>query len=120
MGNDKHSILEALISSNKNIWGNFHMHPLKTNMRLASAASARARGSLISHDEEQQLQYADMSIDVSMNRNSAQCYIIQEVDDNVSILGLPFMKYYTEVDYNEVMKHMSGCILDGSWISVLL
>ncbi len=72
MGNDKHSILEALISSNNNIWGNFHMHLLKTNMHLSSAASARAHGGLISHDEEQQLHYADMLIDVSMNRNSAQ------------------------------------------------
>ena len=62
MGNDKHSILEAMISSNNNIWGNFHMHPLKINMRLASAASARAHGGLISHDEYQQLQYADMLI----------------------------------------------------------
>ena len=104
MGNDKHSILEALISSNNNIWGNFHMHPLKTNMRLASAASARARGGLVSQDEEQQLQYADMLIDVSMNRNSGQCYVIQDVDDNISILGLPFMKYYTEVDYNEAVE----------------
>jgi hypothetical protein len=78
MGNDKHSILEALISSNNNIWGNFHMHPLKTNMRLAAAASARARGGLVSQDEEQQLQYADMLIDVSMNRNSGQCYVIQD------------------------------------------
>ena len=104
MGNDKHSILEALISSNNEIWGAFHMHPLKTNMRLASAASARARGGFVSHNEEQQLQYADMLIDVSMNRNSAQCYVIQDVDDNVSILGLPFMKYYTEADYNDAVE----------------
>jgi hypothetical protein len=42
MGNDKHSILEVLISLNNNVWGKFHMHPLKTNMRLATAAAARA------------------------------------------------------------------------------
>jgi hypothetical protein len=65
MGNDKHSILEALISSNNDVWGKFHMHPLKTNMHLATAAAARARGGLISQDGEEQLQYADMLIDVS-------------------------------------------------------
>ena len=80
------------------------MHPLKTNMRLASAASARARGGLITHDEERQLQYADMLIDVSMNRNSGHCYVIQNVDENISILGLPYMKYYTETNYNEAVE----------------
>jgi hypothetical protein len=65
MGNDKHSILEALISLNDSIWGNFHMHLLKTNMRLATAAAARARGGHISQDEEEQLQYAGMLIDAA-------------------------------------------------------
>ncbi len=84
MGNDNTSILEALISLNNNIWGCFHMHPLKTNMRLASVASARASRGVVSHDEEQQLQYADMLIDVSMNPNSDQFFVIQDVDDNIS------------------------------------
>ncbi len=75
MVNDKHSILKALTSSNNNVWGKFHMHPLKTNMRLATAAAARAQGGLILQDEEEQLQYADMLIDVSMNHNSAQCHV---------------------------------------------
>jgi hypothetical protein len=104
MGNDKHSILEALISLNDSIWGKFHMHPLKTNMHLKTAAAARARGGLISQEEEEQLQYADMLIDVSMNCNSAQCQVVQDVDDNISILGLPFMKYYTEADHNDAVQ----------------
>jgi hypothetical protein len=40
-------------------------------------------------NEEEQLQYADILIDVSMNRNSAQCHVIQDKDDNISTLGLP-------------------------------
>ncbi len=52
------------------------MHPLKTNIRLASAASARACGGVITHDEERQLQCADMLIDVSMNHNSGHCYYL--------------------------------------------
>ena len=100
MGNDKHLILEALISLNDSIWGKFHMHPLKTNTRLATAAAARARGGHISPDEEEQLQYADMLIDVSMNCNSAQCHVMQYVDENISVFGLPLMKYYTEADHN--------------------
>ncbi len=64
-GNDKHAILEAPISSNNNVWSRFKKHPLKTNMRLATAAAAQARGGILSQDEEEQLQYADMLIDVS-------------------------------------------------------
>ena len=41
------------------------MHPLKTNMRLATAAAAQARGGLLSQEEEEQLRYADMLIDVA-------------------------------------------------------
>jgi hypothetical protein len=51
--NDKRSILEALISSNNNVWGEFHMHQLKTNMGLATAAAARALGGLLSQEEEE-------------------------------------------------------------------
>jgi hypothetical protein len=52
MVNDKHLILEALISSNNTVWGEFHMHPLETNMRLATAATAQACGGLLSQEEE--------------------------------------------------------------------
>ena len=41
-GNDKRFILEALISSNIDIWSKFNIHPLTTNMHLATAAAARA------------------------------------------------------------------------------
>jgi hypothetical protein len=70
MVNDKHSILEALISSNNNVWGEFHMHPLKTYMCLATAAMAQAHGGLLSQEEEEQIPYADMLIDISKNCNS--------------------------------------------------
>ena len=53
--NDKHAILEALISSNDKVWGEFKMHPLKINMCLATAAAAQARGGLLSQEEEDQL-----------------------------------------------------------------
>jgi hypothetical protein len=104
MGYDKHSVLEVLVFSNNDVWGESHMHPLKTYMRLATAAAARAWGGLISQDEEEQLQYADMLIDVSMNRNSAQCHVIQDMDDNISTLGLPFMKYYTKAEHNDAVE----------------
>ena len=53
-------------------------------MRLATAAAARARGGPLSQDEQDQLQYADMLIDVSKNWNSPYCQVIQVVDENVS------------------------------------
>ncbi len=98
-GNDKRSILEALISSNIDIWSKFNIHPLTTNMRLATAAAARAQGGHITPEEEDQLNYAEMLIDVSMNRNSPWCRVIEEVDENISRLALPFMKYYTDSEW---------------------
>jgi hypothetical protein len=104
MVNDKHLILEALISSNNNVWGEFHMHPLKTNMRLATAAAVQARGGLLSQEEKEQLRYANMLIDVSKNCNSLWCQVIQEEDENISKLGFPFMKYYTEADHKSAVE----------------
>ncbi len=43
------------------------MHPLKTNMRLATAAAAQARGGILSQEEEAQLQYAAMLIDIILS-----------------------------------------------------
>ncbi len=80
------------------------MHPLKTNMRLATAAVAWARGYLLSQEEEEQLQYADMLIDVSKNYNSLWCQVMQEEDENISKLGFPFMKYYTEADHKGAVE----------------
>jgi len=59
-GNDKLTILAALISSNNKVWGEFCMHPLKTNMRLATAVAAQAHGGILSQEEEEQLRYAEM------------------------------------------------------------
>ncbi len=39
-----------------------------------------------------------MLIDVSEHCNSLWCQVIQEEDENISKLGFPFMKYYTEAD----------------------
>ena len=103
-GNDKPAILEALISSNNKVWGDFHMHPLKTNMRLATAAAAQARGGILSQEEEAQLQYAAMLIDVSKNRNSPWCQVIEEEDENTSKLGFPFMNYYTQADHKHALE----------------
>jgi hypothetical protein len=104
MVNDKLSILEALISSNNNVWGEFHMHPLKTNMRLATAAAAQTRGGFLSQEEEQ-LRYANMLIDISKNHNSLWCQVLQEEDENIFKLGFPFMKYfYTEADHKSAVE----------------
>ena len=72
------------------------MHPLKTNMHLATAGAAQARGGLLSQEEEEQLRYAEMLIDVSKNRNSPLCH--------VSKLGLPFMQYYTQADHMSAVE----------------
>ena len=50
-------------------------------MRLATAAASQAWGVLLSQDEQEQLQYVDMLIDVNKNQNSPYCQVIQVVDD---------------------------------------
>ena len=45
-----------------------------------------------------------MLIDVSKNRNSPHCQVIQVVDENVSQLGFPFMQYYTEANYDSAVE----------------
>jgi hypothetical protein len=114
-GNDNHAVLEALISSNDNVWSKFQKHSLTINMRLATAAAAQAWGGILSQDEEEQLQYADMLIDVSKNRNLIYCQVIQEEDENVSKLGLPIMQYYTKADYDSAVEWLyPGSQLDFS------
>ncbi len=54
------------------------MHPLKPNMRLATAAAAQSRGGPLSQEEEEKLRYAEMLIDVSNNRNSPWCQVIEQ------------------------------------------
>ena len=66
--------------------------------------AARARGGILSQDEVEQLQYADMLIDVSKNLNSSHCQVIEVEDDNVSKLGLPIMQYFTEAEYDSAVE----------------
>ena len=98
--NEKCAILNALISSNDNIWQSFVKHPLRTNMRLAEAAAAQARGTLISNDEANQISYASMLIDVSQNKASSSCVIVNRINDDVSTLGLPLLQYFIHTDTN--------------------
>jgi len=52
-------------------------------MRLATAAAAQARGGILSQEEEAQLQYAAVLIDVSKNHNSPWCQVIEHEDKNI-------------------------------------
>ncbi len=114
-GNDKHAVLKALIASNDNVWNQFHKHTLNTNMRLATAAAAQARGGILPQDKGEQLQYADMLIDVSKNLNLTYCQVIQVEDESVSKSGLPIMQYYTEADYDSAVEWLyPGSQLDFS------
>ncbi len=63
--NDKNAIVDALISSNNDIWPLFMMHPLHINMHLAQASAALLSGGQVCKEEQRQLQYADMLIKVS-------------------------------------------------------
>ena len=101
---EKQSFDLKIFSSNDNVWSKFNKHPLKTNISFTTAAAARAWGGLLSQDEQKQLQYADMLIDVSKNWSSPYCQVIQMVDENVSELVFPFMQYYTEADYDSAME----------------
>jgi hypothetical protein len=73
-------------------------------MHLLTATAAQACGGLLSQEEDKQLRYADMLIDVSKKCNSLWCQVIQEEDENNSKLGFPFMKYYTEADHESAVE----------------
>ena len=61
------------------------MHPLKTIMHFAQAAHAQFHGGPISQEDKEQLQYANMLIDVSHTTVTQICHVFQEID--VQILG---------------------------------
>jgi hypothetical protein len=73
-------------------------------MRLAIASSAHARGGVLSQEEVEQLQYADMLIDVRKNFNSPNCQVILEEDENLFKLGFPTVQYYTVADHVKAVK----------------
>ena len=90
---------------------------MKTNVRLATEAAAQARGVPLSQDEQDQLQHADMLIDVRKNWNSPHCQVMQVVDEiflNYSFHSCTItLRLITTVPW-------SGCIQAVSWISVQL
>jgi hypothetical protein len=45
-----------------------------------------------------------MLIDVSKDRNSPWCQVIQQKDENISELGFPFMQYYTQADHASAVE----------------
>ena len=57
--------MNALISSNHEIWSQFTIHPLRINMRLAQASAAMLSGVEVCEEVQQQIHYADMLIRVS-------------------------------------------------------
>jgi len=95
IGNDKAAILNALISSNNEIWQSFQVHPLTINMRLAQAAAAQARGGDVTIEEMEQLEFGRMLINISKNQDSDLCNVIEVVDEDVSTIGLTHVMYFT-------------------------
>jgi hypothetical protein len=102
--NTKSAILSALISSCNKVWPLFHKYPLKTNMRLASAAAALARGGTITNEEQAQLQYASMLIDVSSNNHSQWCQVLERTSEDSAIIGLPSINYYTKDQHTQAVS----------------
>jgi hypothetical protein len=92
----KHDILNALISSNNDIWPKVQRHTLTINMRLAVASAAQIRGGILSQEEIEQLRYYNMLNCVSANEHCRDyCQIKAHIDDDTCTLGLPLMTYYT-------------------------
>jgi hypothetical protein len=97
-GNDKNAIVDALISSNNDLWPLFTMHPLHINMRLTQAAAALLSGGQVWEEDQQQLQNADMLIKVSQNQDSIWCQEVERIDENTTTLGFPYLKYITKMN----------------------
>ena len=97
-GNDKNAIIDALISSNDNIWPLFTMHPLHINMRLAQASAALISGRQMCEEDQRRLQYADILIKVRQNQDSTWCQEVERNDENTTILGFPYLIYITKTN----------------------
>ena len=93
---EKSAVLSALLSSSNKVWSQFRKHPLKTNMRLINAATAVAQNQIITPEENAQLSYASMLIDVSCNKHSQLCQVLHWEDDDTAVIGLPSIQYFTE------------------------
>jgi hypothetical protein len=76
----------------------FLLHPLCINMRLAQASAALLNGGNVSQEDLHQKQYANMLVDVSRNRESSWCNVVNRIDADESTLGFPFLKYITITD----------------------
>lgn len=72
-------------------------------MRLAQAARALATGNLVTPEEQAQLNYASMLIDVSRNQHSALCEIRERINADVAVIGLPSVHYFTEEQHAEAI-----------------
>jgi hypothetical protein len=97
-GNDKNDIVDALISLNNNIWPLFTMPPLHINMCLDQASAALVSGGQVCEEDQRQLLYADMLIKVSRNQDSTWCQEIERIDENITTLGFPYLKYITKTN----------------------
>ena len=93
--NDKAAVLNALISSNNAIWQSFQIHPLTINMHITQAAAAQACGGNVTIKEKEQLEFGRMLVDISKNQHLDWCNVIDVVDENISIIGCPYMMYFT-------------------------
>lgn len=101
---EKSAILSALISSNNIVWSQFRKYPLKTNMRLASAAMALAHSGTITPEESAQLSYASMLIDVSRNSHSPLCQVLDCENEDTAVIGLPSIQYFTEYQHTKAVS----------------
>jgi hypothetical protein len=97
-GNDKNAIVDALISSNNNIWPLFTMHLLCIIMRLAQASAALLSGHQVCEEVQQQLQYDDMLIKISQNQDSTWCQEVERIEKNTTTLGFLYLKTITKTN----------------------
>jgi hypothetical protein len=67
-------------------------------MHLAQASAALLNGGDVSREDLHQIQYANMLINVSRNRDSSWCKVVNRIDEDESTLEFPFVKYTTITD----------------------
>ena len=85
-------------------------------LSLAHAAKALAIGTLVAPDEQEQLNYASMLIDVSWNQYSALCKVQEWINADTAIIGLPSVCYFTEKNHADAISWLySDGQLDPHW-----
>jgi hypothetical protein len=83
-------------------------------MRLTQVAAALLSGGQVCEEDQWQLQYAAMLINMSQNQDSTWCQKLEMIDVNTSTLGFLYVKYITKTNQATDNYALNWLYLNGN------